>query len=192
MKKEKAILLSYAAGIIDGEGSVTFHHDNSFLTRRNRKKTETWYPRITVKMNDGKVINFLFGLFGGRISIGRDLRKGIFPSFTWEIHCQKAAKIAKKLLPFLRTKKKQAELIIRFQLRVDVGKKKYIVGKYWHKGIPSYEVEKRRSLALELKRLNADNIHIPAGLTTEQVKRTKVLMRQSKLIGKKNNKIYEF
>ena len=179
MKKVRAILLSYAAGIMDGEGSITLHHNNP---RGLGRSSETWYPRLIVKMNDGKPLDLLRTLFGGTTDIVHDLRDGIFPSFTWEISSGRAASAAKQMLPFLRTKKRQAELIIRYQSRVDVGKRKI-----YRRGNPMsvHEVEARRNLALELKRLNADNIHIPkSGLTTEQEERAKALMRQSKLIGK--------
>jgi hypothetical protein len=176
MKLFKAILLSYAAGIIDGEGCITLHHNNA---RLGNTLNESWTSRIIVKMNDGKPLDLLVSLFGGRIDIAHDLRDGIFPSFTWELSSQAAADAAKKMLPFLRTKKKQAELLIRFQLRVNVGKKKMLGGK---RGSPTsiHEVEVRRSYSIEMKRLNQDNIHIPTtALTTKQVERACVLKDQA-------------
>jgi hypothetical protein len=182
MKKTKQNLLAYAAGIIDGEGSITLLH--SFPKRRSLH--ENWHLRIDVKMNNGKPLELLKGLFGGNISVGRGLKQGNFPSFSWEIGSIRAKRCLKALIPFLRVKKAQAELGIRYQDRLTNAE-------HHGKGNPlsDHEIEVRRYLANAMHQLNFHSIHIPcAGLETEQVERARALMRQSLLVKKfTNNKV---
>lgn len=171
MKKDKKALYAYAAGIVDGEGSFCLHHSPAYP--KKRLMSEVWYPEIIVAVLDGKITDFLSGLLGGFI-LWRGTNPSIknkneFGCFMWKVRSEKAAITAEKILPFLKTKKKQAELIIRFQERIKVGRKKFHGGR-----LPVHEVEKRRQLAQDLKELNSQTITIPkAGLETEQIEAVK-------------------
>lgn len=167
MKKTKAMLLSYTAGIIDGEGTIGI-----------RKKTYKidpsrmfFTPRIVVGMITAQPLDLLFGLFGGSIRIrisGSEEHPDMTPMFTWEISSEKAKIVAKQLLPFLRVKKEQAQLLIQMQDRISKGKKIWL-GK--HIRISGHELEKRYELYLQMKELNlAKSIYPRAGATTKQIK----------------------
>ncbi len=168
MKKDKKALVAYAAGIVDGEGSI-------YLARKYyRDLHRVFYtPRITVGNANGKIVDLLYGLFGGAIRLRTEITGRSY--FVWEISCAKAKTAAKMMLPFLRAKKKQAELLIRFQDRVEVGKKKYAgkTGKYFSR-IPDRELQKRAKLYEQMKEFNQLQLIKPrAGLTTKQAERLK-------------------
>ena len=185
MKRDKKSRIAYAAGIIDGEGyiGIKVYKPNT----SNGTINYTYLPRLMVKMNSGEVMDFLHGMFGGCVGLVPQRDSGYFPGFVWELVGTRAAKVLKEILPFLRTKKRQAELAIRLQSRIEVGIKK----KTGIKGNPLslHEVEIRKEIHEQVKHLNQYAITIPyADLTTEQVEKAKTAMqlafkRQSDLTG---------
>lgn len=115
MNKNRLKILAYVAGIIDGEGHIGITKQNR-LYCKTRKRATGYSLRIAVKMCDGDVIDFLYGNFGGHV--GRILIEGYkSEQYQWVINCRKAAQLLKDILPFLRAKKAQAELAMRFQFR---------------------------------------------------------------------------
>lgn len=137
MKSDKAKKLAYIAGIIDGEGCIiiTRSRNTAYDERvkaiekgggrplKNPKPQNEWYYnlRVCVKMTDGKVIDYLYGVFGGVTGYreGDEVRKR---QYDWVITGTKAASALKEMLPFLVAKKNQAELGIRFMLKRKQGR----------------------------------------------------------------------
>jgi hypothetical protein len=196
MKKDRQALIAYAAGIIDGEGHVG-------ITKRSPGKTNgcinpSYSIRITVKMNNAKAIDLLHGLFGGRISLASPRNSNIignysvyFPGFSWEVTGERAKRSLKLMLGFLRVKKRQAELAIMLQTRLEVGFRNKGQQTGCKKGNPlsDHELQTREDLYKTVSSLNKQSIELPhAGLTTEQAQRAEslkqdYLKRQSELTG---------
>jgi hypothetical protein len=102
--------VAYAAGLIDGEGSVT-------IQRNEYRGTPQYALCLAVEMDIGKSsqsLNALAWLFGGRITVNRTPRKQGRHAGTacWRLHGTQAACALDTLLPFLQTKRGQAELAI--------------------------------------------------------------------------------
>jgi len=102
--------IAYLAGLIDGEGSV-------FL--RNAFSKSRVIPLIRVVNTDPKMIEWIHQNFGGRKAIHRKYGKANWkPVHRWETDSIMACKvILEALLPFLITKKKNAEEVLTFCLR---------------------------------------------------------------------------
>ena len=109
---------AYTAGVMDSDGCFV-------IARTIRNKSKYSQPQVVVELNDTRVINFLFGRWGGGISINKarnrsDLRvngKKINTSDTFKWYIQTVDEcliFCKKLIPFLKMKKKQAELIVQY------------------------------------------------------------------------------
>lgn len=150
MKKTKERLLAYAAGIIDGEGSISLKHQSP--RPANRSINESWVSKLTVKMNDLEALNLLSSLFGGNIKMVHDktkIEKGLFPGYSWDLTSKKATKALKKILPFLRIKKEQAEIVLRYQSRIDHAKH--------GQKLSDHEIEIRQKIANRLKFLHHKN-----------------------------------
>lgn len=187
MKMDKKSKIAYAAGIIDGEGyiGIKVYKPN----KNNGTINYTYLPRIVIKMNSGQIMDFFRSMFGGAVNLTPQKDSGYFPGFVWELTGSSATKVLKQLLPFLRTKKKQAEAAIRLQSRIDVGIKKRIGNKHGNP-LSANEVAIRKKIHEEVKHLNKYAISIPkSGLTTEQAKKAQAAMqlafkRQSDLMGK--------
>lgn len=132
---------AYAAGIIDGEGCIQIRK-----TAVKRIIDGFAYSlTILVNMCDGEALDFLFGKFGGSIYRTKNYEDGIkkLPVYRWEIRTKKAAEFLKRLVPFLRIKKAQAELAIRFQAHV----------KDYSQGISDNEREFREWAYQEMRKL---------------------------------------
>jgi hypothetical protein len=102
MSSTHELLVAYLAGIVDGEGYIG-------LT----KNKGTYGPRLLVGMTDKIVIDLLHETFGGRLYEDK-VRSGRV-LYRWHV-VNKAdlERILSELLPHLRAKRAQAELVLEF------------------------------------------------------------------------------
>jgi hypothetical protein len=113
MKHFNNLDLAWAAGIIDGEGSIMF-------TRVSRKKLSDGiivaYPEIRVEISnyDDKMIKKIKQMFGGCYFVEhrKDRRK---PIHRWLVACKMAEKVIRAVEPYLVTKKEQAKLALELR-----------------------------------------------------------------------------
>ena len=114
--------LAYLAGIVDGEGYIGISADH-----RNRNPDRPcWRLRVVVtNTNEWLMHHLKFSIGGGTIR----LRNGnLMPCYQWSIERGKAAEFLKLILPYLRLKKPQAELAIKFQASVTRSTRKLTEG----------------------------------------------------------------
>ena len=99
-EKETSI---YMAGFFDGEGCIG-------LSRRKRSEHWTEYTiRLSIGQKDGAIMDWLKTNFGGMLYlVKRD------NSFMWVATNQVAFSILKRITPYLKYKKPQAEIALRF------------------------------------------------------------------------------
>ena len=97
--------LAYAAGIIDGEGSIGIYRQPTYLT---------W---ITVRNTNEWICQWLRFAFGGYVYTHTYKPPHLKwkDSWQWRITGSDAADFLRLILPYLRLKKPQAELAIAFQ-----------------------------------------------------------------------------
>jgi len=94
---------AYLAGLIDGEGSLEI-----------RKKGRKYEARIRVWMVNYELIKWLYDSFGGFLG-KREFDNNCKTAYGWTIKGKKQVEpIIKKIRPYLKVKKNQAELIIKF------------------------------------------------------------------------------
>lgn len=99
------VTLKYAAGIIDGEGTIT-------LSRM--RKTDRWRtPVISVSSTTIEILNALVATFGGHICKHKVYKSHHLPSFSWRVEGRKAVNLCRQLKTHLLVPNKQqrAELI---------------------------------------------------------------------------------
>ena len=102
--------LAYAAGIMDGEGSIGIYCNSS------NPKSPSHRMRVRVTNTDRWLVNWLKASFGGTVGINK-VRPGHNwkQMWYWTVSCHKAVGVLKDLLPYLHMKRPQAELAIEFQ-----------------------------------------------------------------------------
>lgn len=105
--------LGYAAGLMDGEGSIQITKDKCLTSRRGYKyqlqvSMCSTRPEFLLWLKE----NFEGSFFlSGKTSIGN-------PVYHWELTSRKAGKLLAQILPYLMTKRNKAEIALRFQERV--------------------------------------------------------------------------
>ncbi len=107
----KRHLLSYLAGVFDGEGCVS-------LSKGRRRKTG-WSPQYRVHMRvamaDGVVPLLFQNVFGGGLHKRLpDGRRTLRTQYHWEITGHSCLPILKELLPYILIKRPQFEVAIHF------------------------------------------------------------------------------
>lgn len=104
---------AWAAGIIDGEGTIGMTRNR---VGTNRRATESFQVRISVRMTHKQTVKKLHALFGGTFKLARavySLRHN--DCFEWYVGDLKTVEVLNKIRTHLVTKKKQANLILRFR-----------------------------------------------------------------------------
>lgn len=112
---------AYAAGIIDGEGSIH--------TQQKNQQTPT--VSVSVQMTDIRVINHLHAVFGGGVYAVRRLKpttlpqggfvKNARPQYIWRLSARTTTKFLNGIMPYLIVKRTQAELALA--LRALIGRR---------------------------------------------------------------------
>lgn len=138
MKQTKALKLAYAAGFIDGEGFIGIVKENRVSPRG---KSESYTSRVVVGQQDGEIMDWLVGNFGGYVHhVKRD------GSYMWILTNKKSFYFLKEIEPFLKYKRPQANLIIRFYERHLIGNEKRR-----YKQLSQDELCKREQIYQELR-----------------------------------------
>lgn len=100
--------LAYAAGIVDGEGSisasVSVHSPLNFRVV------------IAVSMCDYAVPEFMAHIFGGRVVERKQKTKSGKIVYTWALYCRNAAGALNLMVPYLLIKKARAESAIKLAM----------------------------------------------------------------------------
>ena len=99
--------LAYLAGIIDGEGCIR-------IRRRRRGSYWCYYSYIRVAMTNQSVLMLLQYHLGGYVGKQTKLPSHRKEQYYWGIECRAAIIALQKLLPYLKIKKAEAELAIKF------------------------------------------------------------------------------
>lgn len=130
---------AYLAGIIDGEGSIGF--------RKVKVKKciggISLQPRLRISMCDKELIYWLKNSFGGGLHTRRRLENSFKDSYCWSVYGNKMREIIKKIYPYLRTKKKHAEIVMKFWKTME-----YIPVNGTHKELKP-EMRKEREILFE-------------------------------------------
>lgn len=109
--------LAYWAGFFDGEGHVELAHTNpSRYNRYGKYMFQVWLDQWT----DSPDVYFsqLLDTFGGRVIA----HKGVGNVYRWYIGGEDGRRFLETLLPYLRDKKRTAELGIELQKRMQPGR----------------------------------------------------------------------
>ena len=128
-----ALTLSYMAGIMDGEGCFSV----------GVKDARNHTPMLSVGMVDKEIPNLFKEVFGGNVYIDD---AGYRPIYKWNLrNFVRISEATSAMLPYLRIKKPQAEIILEF-----VDKELPRSGKK----IPEEELLRRAALKERIKILN--------------------------------------
>ncbi len=132
---------AYFAGFIDGEGCVSFAWRKKYIT-----------PIIQITNTDYSVLVDFFNVYGGSVRSRNEIRPNRKDCYAWVVCGQKALKVVTDVLPYLRIKKPQAELLLSLK-RYSPTAERDKLGRL--KGIFTPEIEaENRMLVDEIRKLN--------------------------------------
>ena len=146
---------SYLAGLIDGEGCL------EILKRKKEACVGGYYyvARLRISSVDKEIIEWLKNSFGGFIYY-RKGKGNERDSWTWTIQFMKAKRIIDAVYPYLRIKKRQAEILKHFFATYKPESYKIVENKIgkngtgYHKELKDEIREKREKLHRQIRELN--------------------------------------
>lgn len=106
----KKIDLAYTAGIIDGEGSIGIYTDNL------KRKHPCYCLQVGVTSADEWLPMWLKFAFGGYV-YKMETPPQHKTKWYWTVRARQAKNFIELVLPYLRLKREQAEIAIKFQSR---------------------------------------------------------------------------
>jgi len=147
---------AWMAGFIDGEGCLT-------ISRQIRKgrPSPAYRPYVTVANTNRSALEFFQSIYGGNIYHVHERRKdkqgkNWADAFDWYCPQPMIVKMLLDLMPYLRLKKRQAELIIEFiRTKRLFGRGKRLKGRHGGSAplLPE-EIQHRESLRIKIQALN--------------------------------------
>ncbi len=108
----------YAAGLIDGEGTITLSHVNG---------NEFRSPCVSVSSTTYELVEFLRETYGGTIVKHKVYQDHHKQSFSWKVNYNKAVNTLEKVSPYLKEPEKlrRANLILQEYKKVTKRNGKY-------------------------------------------------------------------
>ena len=146
-----AVDLAYAAGIMDGEGTIGVTELSPGYesgNRKRRRKSPSFRDYIAVVMSDPLVPMWLSSTFGGAVYEYPPRKPNHKPTYHWRLSGQKAAEFCGLLLPYLRLKHEQAKLVIAFRGQLNAAPNPRA------HGLSEESIEERREVVAKVHRLN--------------------------------------
>ncbi len=137
---EKITILSYFAGIIDGEGSIGIEH----LKPRGKRMKDYYTCRLTVINTNEDIMKLLVHHFKGTYDTRKKIG-GRKTCFRWHVFGKDLEDALKRLEPHIFIKKQQLEIVLKY--RETVGKTGW--------NVSDEVLSQRKELWLACKKLNS-------------------------------------
>lgn len=146
--QREAVLLSYLAGIIDGEGTIRIGK-NMPVNPKLKYKNPKYSAHIGLGMVDDRIPLLFEKTFGAKVRIERVTRKNTRNVYRWGTSGRIGVRnILEKLYPYLILKKEQARLVMEFCDKCEAPKAR-------SKGVSSEQLQMREDYYQRVRELNA-------------------------------------
>ncbi|MDD5510897.1 MAG: hypothetical protein PHI12_08805 [Dehalococcoidales bacterium] len=138
--------LAYIGGLFDGEGNIQIVKRSPLSNRR-----DTYHLVVRVCLVEDYIPKWLAFAFGG--SVNKRLREQVNPHhrdvYTWYCSQQIAANFLRAVLPYLKLKKAQAEIALKFQERKRCGRPRKVNGTFTPKTEGELAVEEAEYILMK-------------------------------------------
>jgi len=128
------VTLAYCAGVIDSDGCVTIKKRRIHETTARKSAGVNLSATVFVRQVESGAVDLLLATFGGTIRVHGPSTPGGRDLYQWAVSNRKAVAAARAILPFLRIKKKQAEILLEFGEIVGNTRLRY--ARHWFKLAP--------------------------------------------------------
>ena len=113
-RKDKSMIvetdLSYAAGLMDGEGSICIRE---YIYKTPGHNIPAYSLYVEIRMTNREPVEFIKAKFGGSLK-SKGVTKTGKTIYDWKIYTKKAAIFLTMIYPFLKCKHRQAGIAIKF------------------------------------------------------------------------------
>lgn len=99
--------LAYCAGVIDSDGCIS-------IKRRRTKNGWTYTGVIQVRQAEKQAVTLCHQIFGGNLRLDPPAKETRRPMHCWQITHRGTVRAIHAILPYLKIKRPQAELILQF------------------------------------------------------------------------------
>src|SRR6266851_7520859 len=106
--------LAYAAGIVDGEGSIGLSK-----TRRRGQTAQNWNVRLEVASTDWRLLYWLRNTFDLGAIGNVHSRAGWRPCGRWTVHKRAAGEVIQAIRPYRVIKAEQADIALAFRASIE-------------------------------------------------------------------------
>jgi len=135
------IKLSYLAGIIDGEGSISIEIQSKSI--RHNRKCDYYSLRLLVVNTNLTLLKWIQSNFGGTIRARKSLPNRR-QCYRWNLFSHKAAEVLSACEPYMIVKKAHVEVFIKFASTMNKANVR----------LSDELLSYRKELYLEMKRIN--------------------------------------
>lgn len=141
-------VLAYAAGFIDGEGSIGISKAMPRPGWKTRNTTPVYEVTLTVVNTVEAPMAWLHAEFGGSLRLKKPAANRWRPQWCWVLGNRQAADFCRMVLPYFKVKHRQAQLCIDFMERKALTPKRYKME------VPAEELAAREAMRIEMFLLN--------------------------------------
>jgi len=112
----------YIAGLLDGEGCIGLNLTTTSLNKR------CYYPHISITNTNKEVLEWVKITVGkGTVTLKPNKNPNYKQSYHWRIYGYLAIQFIKKIYPYLKIKKLQAETIMQYQKTIQFKEHRHIL-----------------------------------------------------------------
>ena len=152
--------LAYLAGIMDADGFFSIKRQTYSIRVKKEAVNPTYCERVGIKQVTPQAIQMIHDNFGGYYRIEKPSAKNGKPLHAVELRNRKAAHFISAILPYLRIKKLQAEILVLLRKSLSQGRTKIInKDEPIRYSLSEKQVEYRESLMAKIKELNDTRDH---------------------------------
>jgi len=105
--------IAYIAGLMDGEGCIRIKKEKAYACQD--RKTPGYHASVQIKMVEEGAIRFVRDMLGGWYYRQKSSVKNGRPLYCWQSSDRQAETILKTILPYLRVKHDQADLVLKLR-----------------------------------------------------------------------------
>ena len=104
---------SWLAGLIEGEGCLSIYYLPKKKYLHSERKNACWERKLIIVNTSLELIKFLKEYFGGTYYIQRKVNLARKTAYQWMIWGDNLKAMLLKIIPFLKSKRKIAELLLK-------------------------------------------------------------------------------
>lgn len=101
--------LAYAAGFVDGEG---------YIQIKRTASTGQFIDTVRVGQTNRAVLDWMANMFGGSVHVMSKAHDNTREAYVWVIPSRKAERFVRLILPYMKVKKEQADIFIRYRASI--------------------------------------------------------------------------